>query len=74
MSSQEILALNVKVLRSLRGLTQEELAETADMKRTQISALERGHRGVQMETIDRLAKALGVDPWELLRPRDCTGR
>jgi DNA-binding Xre family transcriptional regulator len=73
-SSLETLAINVRVMRQLRSLTQEQLAELAAMERTQVSAMERATRAVQFATLDRLAKALGVAAWELLRPRDSTGR
>jgi DNA-binding Xre family transcriptional regulator len=73
-SSLETLAINVRVMRQLRNITQEQLAEIAGMERTQISAMERALRSVQFATLDRLAKALNVEPWELLRPRDSTGR
>lgn len=73
-SSLETLATNVRVLRQLRNITQEQLAELAGMERTQVSAMERAVRAIQFTTLDRLAKALDVAPWELLRPRDLTGR
>jgi transcriptional regulator with XRE-family HTH domain len=73
-SSLQTLAINVRVMRQLRSLTQEQLAELAAMERTQVSAMERATRAVQFATLDRLAKALNVAPWELLRPRDSAGR
>jgi DNA-binding Xre family transcriptional regulator len=73
-SSLQTLAINVRVMRQLRDITQEQLAELAEMERTQISAMERATRSVQLATLDRMAKALGVAAWELLRPRDSTGR
>ena len=72
--SLEIAGMNVKLLRGMRGLTQENLAELAGMKRGQVGEFERGSRGIQLATLDRLANALGVKSWELLRPRDETGR
>lgn len=73
-SSLEIAGMNVKLLRGMRGLTQEKLAELAGMKRGQVGEFERGSRGIQLATLDRLATALDVESWELLRPRDETGR
>lgn len=74
LSALETLGQNVRVLRQIRSFTQEDLAQLAGMKRTQISNMERGHKGIQLETLDRLAKALAVPAWELLRPRDESGR
>ena len=65
--------LNVRLGRNLRharltaGLTQETLADRCDLHRTYIGAVERGERNVTLRTIERVAKALGVDPLELLR-------
>ena len=73
-SSLETLAINVRVMRQLRNITQEQLAERAGMERTQVSGMERAKRSVQFATLDRLAQALDVEPWELLRPRDSIGR
>ena len=72
--SLEIAGMNVKLLRGMRGLTQEKLAELAGLKRGQVGEFERGSRGIQLATLDRLAIALDVESWELLRPRDDTGR
>jgi transcriptional regulator with XRE-family HTH domain len=73
-SSVMTLGQNIRVLRQVRNLTQDELSVLAAMKRPQISKLERGHIGIQLDTLDRLAAALGVPAWELLRPRDGAGR
>ena len=51
------------VLREFRrraGLSQEGLAETADLHRTEISLLERGLRTPSLETLVALAGALNV--------------
>ena len=74
LTSLQALSLNARVLRLIRGYSQEELGTMAGMTRTQISNLERGKVGIQFDTLDRLAHALGVVGWELLRPRDDFGR
>ena len=74
LTSLQVLSRNARVLRLIRGYSQEELGTMAGMTRTQISNLERGKVGIQFDTLDRLAKALGVAGWELLRPRDEFGR
>lgn len=52
----------LRLLRTSRGLSQEELANAADLDRTYISSCEAGRRNVTLKTIMRLAEALGVDP------------
>ncbi len=44
-----------------RGLSQEDLAHLASLHRTHISLIERNRRSVRLETLDRLATALGVE-------------
>ncbi len=61
-----LLGQNVRRLRQQRGLSQEELALDAGMKRSYLSDLERGTRNPSVKALGRLAEALGVDPAILL--------
>ena len=47
------------------GLTQEQLAEAAQVSVYMISKIETGAAGTRFPLIERLAAALGVDPAEL---------
>lgn len=62
----QLLGRNVRVHRRRRGLSQEELALEAGMKRAYVSDLERGTRNPSVRALARLADALQVDPAELL--------
>ena len=62
-----LLGDNVRRLRTIRGLSQEELAFAADMKRSYLSDLERGTRNPSVRALARLAAPLAVEPAELLR-------
>jgi len=53
------LGHNVRKRREQRGLTQEKLAERADLDPTYISGIERGLRNPGIKNVARLAKALG---------------
>ena len=57
---------NVRALLDEAGLSQEELAFRAGMKRTYLSDLERGARNPTVRALGRLASALGVAPARLL--------
>ena len=56
----------VRALRLARGWSQEKLAGIAERHPTYVSSIERAERNVTVLTIDRLAKALEVDPGVLL--------
>ena len=62
----KIFGEQVWKLRKARGLSQEELAELAQLHRNYIGGIERGDRNVALLNILRLAKALGVSLSELL--------
>lgn len=69
MTSEEMterFALNLRTTRKRVGLTQEELADAAELHRTAISFLERAAREPRMWTVVALARALKVPPTELL--------
>lgn len=59
--------LVVKQLRKALGLSQEALADEANLDRTFISQLETGTKQPSLTTIFRLAVALQVEASELLR-------
>ena len=63
-----LLGENVRRLRQSKGVSQEELALDAGMKRSYLSDLERGTRNPSVKALGRLAEALGCEPGELLRP------
>jgi transcriptional regulator with XRE-family HTH domain len=64
---RKIVAKNVRRFRLKLGLSQEGLAEKADMHWTYISGVERCKYNISLESIVRLAKALGRLPHELLK-------
>jgi transcriptional regulator with XRE-family HTH domain len=66
MRAREILAVNLKRLRAERGLSQEEMAHLADIDRTYVSALERGVYAASLDVLEQIARALNVEPADLL--------
>jgi transcriptional regulator with XRE-family HTH domain len=64
----QLLGQNVRRLRNAKGISQEELALDAGMKRSYVSDLERGTRNPSVRALGRLAEALQVEPAELLKP------
>jgi len=55
-----VLGLNVRKWREEKELTQEALAERADLDPTYISGIERGKRNPSVLSVLRIARALGV--------------
>lgn len=62
------LSKRVREERSLRGWTQEELAERAGVHLSFIGQIERGIKKPSLATVQCLAEALGVDTGLLLGP------
>jgi transcriptional regulator with XRE-family HTH domain len=56
---------NVRKHRTEKTLSQEALAEKADLDPTYISGIERGVRNPSLISIVRIAKALGVNSGDL---------
>lgn len=56
---------NVRARREAQDLSQEQLAERADLDRTYVSGIERGVRNLSLLNITRVAKALKVTTAEL---------
>jgi transcriptional regulator with XRE-family HTH domain len=57
---------NLRRLRKDRGLSQEALAETADLTADYLGFIERGDNVPTLTVILKLAKALNIDAGELL--------
>ena len=62
-----LLGRNVRKWRLQRGMTQEQLALDAGMKRSYLSELERGLRNPTVRALTRLAEALSIEPELLLK-------
>jgi transcriptional regulator with XRE-family HTH domain len=56
---------NVRARRDAKELSQEKLAELADLDRTYISSVERGARNLSVLSIVRIAKALKISAADL---------
>ncbi|MAB11804.1 helix-turn-helix transcriptional regulator [Hyphomonas sp.] len=66
MRVRDVLALNLKGLRQIQNLSQEDLADLAGIDRTYVSSLERSQYSATIDVLERLALALGVKPADLL--------
>ena len=57
----------VSNLRRSKGLSQEVLAEKAELHRNYVGGIERGERNVGLRNVFRLARALGVTVSQLFK-------
>lgn len=64
------LGLNIAYYRRKCGLTQEELAEKAGIERSRISKTEIAWVGTSLDTVYKIAEALGIEPYKLFEERD----
>ncbi|HEY4832114.1 MAG TPA: helix-turn-helix transcriptional regulator [Waddliaceae bacterium] len=63
---RKAFGLKVRMRRFEIGITQEELAENADLHPTYVGSVERGERNIAIENIIAIAKGLGCSPKNLM--------
>jgi transcriptional regulator with XRE-family HTH domain len=66
--AQILFAANMRRIRHSKCLTQEKVAEYAELHPNYISSVERAERNISICNIARIAHALGVTMPELLSP------
>ena len=64
--AQQLFAANMRRIRLERKLTQEKVAELADLHPNYVSSVERSQRNISICNIERIAFALGVTMSELV--------
>ena len=65
MEWERIIGANIRRFRKLRGVTQENLAMSADIDLRYLGGIERGEHNPTVSVIGRLAEALEIHPTEL---------
>lgn len=60
-----VLNSNIKNFRKFKGMTQEELAAKVDKTKNVISNWERGDNSPDVDSVERICKALNVTPNQL---------
>lgn len=66
MPTDELIGKRIQEIRTRRGMTQEALAERINISKSSISEWEACKRVPRMETLRKIADALGVDVWEII--------
>ncbi|MBE3569982.1 MAG: helix-turn-helix transcriptional regulator [Bacillales bacterium] len=63
----KIIGERIRTFRKEKGLSQEELADIANLHATYIGQLERGEKNATLESIEKVAKALEISLEDLFR-------
>lgn len=61
------LGLRIESIRKTLGLTQSDLAERSGFKRASIANMEIGRQRFLLQTVERIAEALGTSPKHLMK-------
>lgn len=67
-SARRRIAVSIRRLRSIRGLSQEALAQRSSLSPRHLQKMEAGEVNVTIESLSRVADALSVDISELFKP------
>ncbi len=65
MKEKELTGKRIQELRKARGLSQEKIAEKADISPTYLSRIECGRENPTLDMFIKLAHALDVEMWEM---------
>lgn len=57
----------LRARRKAAGFSQESYADHIQMHRTYYSAIERGEKNLQLDTLQRICSGLGCRMWEVLK-------
>jgi len=67
MTLRKRVGANIRALRTAKGWSQEKLAWSSKLTSDYLGSLERGTVNTSLDSIERIAKSLGVDPQVLLK-------
>ena len=66
----DVFAANLKRYRTIRKLSQRDLYSLTGIDNADISRMENGCVNITLKTLEQFARALGINEWELLVPRE----
>jgi len=67
MGLNETVSFNIRILRLKRRMSQEKLADLMGVNRNYVGMIERGESSPTVSILEKAAKALDVEPAELMR-------
>ncbi|MDB5584963.1 MAG: hypothetical protein JWR80_10139 [Bradyrhizobium sp.] len=66
--ARRLIARNLRKLRSVHGMTQEDLAAAAGIDRSYVSEIENERFSVSADLVEKLAEVFGVEIFEMFHP------
>ena len=63
------IGLNIRVERTIKRLTQAQLAEMIDVHEKYIGKIETGKQNITLKTLNKIAQALNIDITRLLEDK-----
>lgn len=60
MNIKEKIGIRIKQIRELKGMSQKDLAYSADLDRSYIASVENGNRNISIVNIEKITLALNV--------------
>ena len=60
------IGFSIRKCREEKGISQEKLASLSELHRTYIGQVERGEKNLTIRSLERIAKALGINIKDLL--------
>jgi len=66
--ARRLIATNLRKLRAVHGMTQEDLAAAAEVDRSYISEIENERKSVSSDLIEELARVFDVAIFEMFHP------
>ena len=67
MNLQKLIGKNIKFMRNLYSITQEDIAYRLDIGQSYYSLIESGTKSISIEKLEKVAKILKVEPYILLK-------
>ena len=64
------IGLNIRVERTIKRLTQAQLAEMFDVHEKYIGKIETGKQNITLKTLNKIAQALNIDITRLLEDKN----
>jgi len=74
METKKLIGMRIKELRRSNHLSQEQLAEKADINSKYLSRMERGTENPTLDMLMKLSSALEVEMWEMFDFGHVAGR